>query len=161
MNALHCGMQNNETVEVLIASVRDLGGLNKKGWSRETGRESTCTPLEIASEGNQTEVVCLLERFMANPTQTRLEVRAKLGVLDEFVAELFALTCLQISCQDSPSFSVGRGSISSITCFSFNVSFFQSQPVDLIGVALLFVFHFHFSTCSLFFFLVWYIIEGL
>jgi len=34
----------------------------------------------------------LLERFMANPTQTRHELRVKLGVLDTLAAEIFALT---------------------------------------------------------------------
>ena len=33
----------------------------------------------------------VLERFMANPTQTRHELRVKLGVLDELAAEVFAL----------------------------------------------------------------------
>jgi len=71
-------------IEWLIASGRDLGDLNKKGRS--------CTALEIASENNKTEVVSLLERFLANPAQTRHELRAKLGVLDALAAEVFALT---------------------------------------------------------------------
>jgi len=33
----------------------------------------------------------LLERFTDNPTQTRYEIRVKLGVLDELAAEVFAL----------------------------------------------------------------------
>jgi len=82
---------NNGTVEVFIASGRDFGDIkNQKGTYWTDGKDYTA--LEIASERNSTKVVCLLERFMANPTQTRLEVRTKLGVLDEFAAELFALT---------------------------------------------------------------------
>ena len=50
------------------------------------------TALEIASERNKTEVVSLLERFIANPAQTRHELRVKLGMLDELAAEVFALT---------------------------------------------------------------------
>ena len=34
----------------------------------------------------------LLERFLANPSQTRHELRVKLGVLNELAAEVFALT---------------------------------------------------------------------
>ena len=34
----------------------------------------------------------VLERFIANPTQTRHELRVKLGMLDEVAAEVFALT---------------------------------------------------------------------
>jgi len=35
--------------------------------------------------------LCLLESFIANATQTRHEVRVKLGVLNELAAEVFAL----------------------------------------------------------------------
>ena len=48
------------------------------------------TALEIARERNNLEVVSALEKFLANPTQTRHELRVKLGVLDE-LAEVFAL----------------------------------------------------------------------
>ena len=40
----------------------------------------------------RTEVVSLLERFIANPAQTRHEVRVKHGMLDALTAEVFALT---------------------------------------------------------------------
>ena len=50
------------------------------------------TPRLKLQERNMTEVVSLLERFLANPHQTRHELRVKLGVLDEFAAEVFALT---------------------------------------------------------------------
>ena len=76
-------------VEWLIASDRDLGDVkNKKGkWGHQD-----YTALEVAREYHNTEVVSLLERFLANPTQTRHELRVKLGVLDELSAEIFALT---------------------------------------------------------------------
>jgi len=50
------------------------------------------TALEIAREEKETEAVSELERFLANPAQTRHELRVKLGVLDELAAEVFALT---------------------------------------------------------------------
>jgi len=78
-------------VQWLIASGRDLGDFqNKKGkcpWS-----DDDYTALEIARDYKRTEVVSLLERFMANPTLTRHDLRVKLGVLEELVAEVFALT---------------------------------------------------------------------
>ena len=80
-----------EVIECLIASGRDLGDVkNKKGEDWDDGEDYTA--LEIAREENMTEVVSLLERFMANPTQTRHEVRVKLGFPDELAAEVFALT---------------------------------------------------------------------
>jgi len=54
--------------------------------------EKDYSALEIASAEEKAEVVSLLERFVANPTQTRHEVRMKLGVLGELAAEVFALT---------------------------------------------------------------------
>ena len=80
----------HEVIEWLIASGRDLGDIeNKKGihW----GDDRHYTTLEIARE-NKSEVGSLLERFIANPTQTRYEVRVKLGVLDALAAELYAVT---------------------------------------------------------------------
>jgi len=91
-------------IEWLIASGRDLGDVNQKGiWS-----DKEYTALEIAREMNKTEVVSLLERFMANPVLTRYQVRVKLGLLDELAAEVFALSVflcddlLQLK-TDSPS----------------------------------------------------------
>ena len=69
-----------EDVEWLIASGRDLGGY-KKGKYRKNYSEYTA--LEVARKEEHWEVVSLLERFMANPTQTRQELRVKLGVPDE------------------------------------------------------------------------------
>ena len=71
-------------VEWLIASGRDLGDVrNKKGKDWD---DKEYTALEIAREYEKTEAVSLLERFIANPALTRLELRVKLGVLDELVA---------------------------------------------------------------------------
>jgi len=80
---------HHEVIEGLIASGRDLGDIeNKKGrWGHRSH-----TALEIARERNMTEVVSLLERFIANPALTRHEVRVKLGVLKELASEVFALT---------------------------------------------------------------------
>ena len=52
----------------------------------------------IARRENNTEVVSLLKRFMANPAQTRHQVRVKLGLLDELAADVFALTVFR--CDD-------------------------------------------------------------
>ena len=76
----------HEVIEWLIASGRDLGDLNAKG--NYAGQEFT--PLEIATVCHTTEVMSLLERFMANSSITRIEVRRKLGLLDELT--LFAVT---------------------------------------------------------------------
>jgi len=73
----------------MIEWLRDLGDIeNKKGkwFAREY------TALEIARERRNTEVVSLLEKFIANPSQTRHELRVKLVVLDALAAEIFALT---------------------------------------------------------------------
>ena len=77
-----------QNIECLIVSGRDLGDLNQTGkdWNED------CSALEIARKKNETEVVSLLERFTANPAQTRHEVRMQLDLLDELAADLFALT---------------------------------------------------------------------
>jgi len=80
---------HQEVVEWLIACGRDLGDLNKRGKWGYLGENSSA--LEIAQLRNKTEVISLLRRFMANPAQTRLEVRLRLGVLEP-AARLFALT---------------------------------------------------------------------
>ena len=81
---------NCEVIEWLIASGRDLGDVrNKKGKDWD---DKEYTALEIAGEYERTEVVSLLERFLANPALTRHELRVKFGVLDEMAAEVFALT---------------------------------------------------------------------
>ena len=73
-------------VEWLIASKRDLE-VNLKGHLDG----QVYIALDIARVRRKNEVVTLLERFTANPAQTRHEVRVKLGVLDECTAEVFAL----------------------------------------------------------------------
>ena len=79
----------DEVIEWLIASGRDLGNVtNVKG--KYGVREFSA--LEIARAEKFDKVSALLERFVVNPTQTRHELRVKLGVLDEVAAEIFALT---------------------------------------------------------------------
>jgi len=75
-------------IEWLLASGRDLGDLNKKGHYLNF----QCSAIDVASKENDTIVVSLLERFIADPAQTRHALRGKLGVLDELAAEVFALT---------------------------------------------------------------------
>ena len=78
-----------EVIEWLIASGRDLEDIeHKKG--KYGGKDYTA--LEIARSRGSTEVASVLDRFMANPTQTRHEVRVKLGMLTALAAEVFALT---------------------------------------------------------------------
>ena len=79
-----------EVIEWLVASGRDLGDVKNKNGKYWDGEEYTT--LEIARKNCKTEVVSVLERFMANPEHTRHELRVKLGVVDEQAAEGFALT---------------------------------------------------------------------
>jgi len=60
-------------VEWLIASGRDLGDIELMKGKELYGPE--CTALEVARYQESTEVVSVLERFIANPTQTRHELR--------------------------------------------------------------------------------------
>ena len=79
-----------EVFEWLVASGRDLGDIeNKKGRYAEMAK--TTRPSKLQKKCKRTEVVSLLERFIANPTQTRQELCMKLGMLDELAAEVFAL----------------------------------------------------------------------
>ena len=80
----------HEVIEWFIASGRDLGDVKNKKGTDWDGKDYTA--LEIARKENKTEVVSVLERFIANPAQTRHELRVKFGVLDELAAEVFALT---------------------------------------------------------------------
>jgi len=80
----------HEVIENLIASGRDLGDIeNKKGRDWDN---IEFTALEIARNRENSEVVSVLEKFIANPAQTRHELRVKLGVPDALAAEVFALT---------------------------------------------------------------------
>lgn len=54
------------------------------------GREYTAMNIAIRFQG--AEIASLLERFMANPEQTRYELSVELGVQDEHAAKRFALT---------------------------------------------------------------------
>ena len=80
---------HDKAIEWLIASGRELGDVkNKKGkhWD-----DQEYTALEIATKKDQAKATSVLERFIANPAQTRYEIRVKLEVLDEVVTEVFAL----------------------------------------------------------------------
>ena len=79
-----------EVVQWLIASGRELGDLDNSKGKDWCGKDYTA--LEIARELGRTEVASLLERFMADPAQVRHEVCARLGVLAELAAGVFALT---------------------------------------------------------------------
>jgi hypothetical protein len=79
-----------EVIKWMIAVRGDeLSDLDKKGKAWECDTEYNA--IEIARERNMTEVVSLLERFIANPTQTRHEIRVELGLVDKDAAELFAM----------------------------------------------------------------------
>jgi len=78
-------MRQLEVVEWLVASGRDLGDVKGIHW--KDGKEST--PLEMARKGENAPIIAVLERFLANPAQTRCELRVKLGVLG--AADVFAL----------------------------------------------------------------------
>jgi len=91
-DALHCGVQ------LALGAMKWLSGSLQVAEIWETSRtrkgntgHDDHTALDIAREKGETGVVSLLERFMTNPTQTRHELRVKLGVLDELAAEVFAL----------------------------------------------------------------------
>jgi hypothetical protein len=72
----------------MIALRGDELDLDKKGkhWTNE------CTAIEIARETSKTEVESLLEKFTANPTQTKYEMCIEFGLVDADAAELFAMT---------------------------------------------------------------------
>ena len=70
--------------------VAEIWGTSRTRKGKWIGKDYTA--LEIARMYERTEVVSLLERFIANPAQTRHEVRVKHGMLDALTAEVFALT---------------------------------------------------------------------
>ena len=73
-----------EVVEWLIASGRNLGDVkNKKGKNWKDYKHYTA--LEIARKEEATEVISVLENFIANPVQTRHELRVKLGMFFSFL----------------------------------------------------------------------------
>jgi len=82
--------------EWLIASGKDLGDVaGQKAHSNWDEDERMYNALDIAKEEDHLDIVTLLERFMTNPTQTRRDLRAKLGALPELcelAAQLFAVT---------------------------------------------------------------------
>jgi len=79
-----------EVIEWLIACGRDLGDLTVRVQNWRDGRDYTAA--EVARENEWHYVAELLDRFVANPAETRHEVLAVLGVLDEKAAYFFAVT---------------------------------------------------------------------
>ena len=73
--ALH--EERRKAIEWLIASGRDLGDVNGQKGTHWDGKEYSA--LELARELVKNEVLAVLERFVANPTQTRQEIRKKLN----------------------------------------------------------------------------------
>ena len=67
---------------------RTLEPLTREGKHWDGGKY---TALEIARTEMNLEVVSLLEKFIDNPSQTRCELRVKLGVFDALAAEYFAI----------------------------------------------------------------------
>jgi len=72
-----------EIIKWWIASGREM--------NMEPPRDSSIGVIEIAKFYEHLEVVSLLEKVEANPTQTRREVRVELECFDELAAELFAV----------------------------------------------------------------------
>jgi hypothetical protein len=79
-----------EVIKWMVALRGDELDLDKKGTYWDDGKEYTA--IKIARKENEPEVVSLLERFMANPIQTKHELRVELGLIDKDAAELFAMT---------------------------------------------------------------------
>ena len=84
---------HHEVVEWLIASARNLGDFqnNMKGKHFD-GKEYTA--LGIARREKKAEVVSVLERFMANPAQTRQQLRQKLNITGPVLFHSIWLTSL-------------------------------------------------------------------
>ena len=68
----------------------DLGDVKNKKGNDWDGQDYTA--LEIARFEGETDIVSLLEIFIADSAQTRHDLRVQLGMLDELAAEVFALT---------------------------------------------------------------------
>ena len=73
-----------DVIQWWIASGREMD-LGKPGDVDKT------EAIGVAKQRGKTEVVTLLERFKENPEETRYQVRAGLGLIDELAAEVFAL----------------------------------------------------------------------
>ena len=77
-----------EVIKWMNALRGDELDFDKKGRSWDGEKE--CTAIEIARHCNNREVVSLLEKLVEDPTQTRYEIRAELGIREHQSAELFA-----------------------------------------------------------------------
>jgi hypothetical protein len=72
-----------EVIKWWIASGREMD-LGEPGNERNDA-------IGVAKKKDDTEIVSLLEKFKVDPFQTRHEVRAMLGLLDQMTAEIFAM----------------------------------------------------------------------
>ena len=87
----HASYEGHVGVIKWIIAMRgdEMKDLDKKG---EDWDDKEYTAIEIARERNKREVVSLLDRFVANPTQTRHETSLELGLVDAMSYELFGMT---------------------------------------------------------------------
>jgi len=72
-----------EIIKWWVASGREMDRGKSGNWGMDE--------MGMAKMFKRTEVVTLLERFKENPEETRYQVRAGLGLIDELAAEVFAL----------------------------------------------------------------------
>jgi hypothetical protein len=79
---------NLEVIKWMIASGRELDLGQEDGWKTDA--------IKQAREGDQTEIVSLLERFKEDEDKTRREIKRKLGLYNELAADLFSLTVLRL-----------------------------------------------------------------
>ena len=88
MDALHSG------VLLIITTLTPSGSglsLGERWISGNQGMSTGLMPLAGAKKRGRTDVATLLERFKNDATKTRHVMRAKLGLLDDLAAEMFAL----------------------------------------------------------------------
>ena len=78
-----------KVVEWFIASGRDLGDISSQ---RVEHGDHENNALEIAIELENTRIVSVLRKFMANPERTRHDLRVKLGLQNGLAAEVYALS---------------------------------------------------------------------
>ena len=76
-------------IEWLIVSDRDLGDISSQ---RVEHGDQEYNALDIARELENTRIVSVLRKFMANPERTRHDLRVKLGLQNGLAAEVYALS---------------------------------------------------------------------
>jgi len=121
----------HEMIEWLIASGRDLGDVKNKKGNDWDGQDYTA--LEIARFEGETDIVSLLEIFIADSAQTRHDLRVQLGMLDELAAEVFALTVFL--CDDllqlKPALSTSAAAASAATFPARFFTIVKRLPMEL------------------------------